>query len=256
MKLKNTVITGQGRTHPKESYGDISEVIPFTLGIIGGKEIPTINARNLHAFLGNKELFATWIKKRIAQYGFIKGNDYETFLESTKKGRPREEYLISSDMAKELSMVERNDQGKRARQYFIDCEERLYRVAPQELVAARANWRKKRVTACEEHKVMADAMKSYIQRTGDTQRGHAYSNECTFLARLVLGMHPPVWAKKNGITGKIRDHMSTHQLALLAYLESRDCALLDMDMRTAERKERLTTLAARWLDERLGADHA
>lgn len=35
------------------------------------------------------------------------------------------EYALSLDMAKELSMVERNEKGKRARQYFIDCEKRL-----------------------------------------------------------------------------------------------------------------------------------
>lgn len=101
-------------------------------------------------------------------------------------------------------------------------------------------------------------MKGYIERTGDTQHGHAYNNECTFIARLVLGMHPPVWAKKNGIPSKkVRDHMTADQLALLAYLESRNCALLDMDMPTPERKERLTELAQRWLVRRLGErEHA
>lgn len=50
------------------------------------------------------------------------------YLENSKKplgGRPSIEYALSLDMAKELSMVERNAQGKQARQYFIDCEKRL-----------------------------------------------------------------------------------------------------------------------------------
>lgn len=115
-----------------------------------------------------------------------------------------------------------------------------------------ANWIAERGEAKAEMRSMGDAMKGYIERTGDTQHGHAYSNECTFISRLVLGMHPPVWARKNGIPSKkVRDHMSADQLALLAYLESRNCALLDMDMPTPERKERLTELAQRWLARRM-----
>ncbi len=68
--------------------------------------------------------FADWIKDRIEQYGFIEETDYVAFSQNGEKGRPTVEYAISLDMAKELSMVERNDKGKQARQYFIECERR------------------------------------------------------------------------------------------------------------------------------------
>lgn len=42
-----------------------------------------------------------------------------------KGGRPTKEYFLTLDMAKELSMVERNEKGKQARKYFIECEKRL-----------------------------------------------------------------------------------------------------------------------------------
>lgn len=84
-----------------------------------------VNARELHGFLQNKDHFATWIKDRISQYGFVENQDFMTFSENSEKGRPSKEYAISLDMAKELAMVERNEQGKKARRYFIECEKRL-----------------------------------------------------------------------------------------------------------------------------------
>lgn len=93
-------------------------------GSIDGSRTQTVNARDLHAFLENRDHFATWIKDRIEQYDFAEDVDFVTFSETSEKGRPRLEYAISLDMAKELSMVERNARGKQARQYFIECERR------------------------------------------------------------------------------------------------------------------------------------
>lgn len=90
----------------------------------------TVNARELHAFLDSKQDFSTWIKARIAEYGFIENQDFVLFHNFMEKGRPRIEYFITLDMAKELSMVERTAKGKQARQYFIDCEKQL-QVVPQ-----------------------------------------------------------------------------------------------------------------------------
>ena len=55
----------------------------------------------------------------------MENQDFVTFSENSEKGRPRLEYALTLDMAKELSMVERNEQGKEARRYFIECEKRL-----------------------------------------------------------------------------------------------------------------------------------
>lgn len=95
---------------------------------VAGQAQQTVNARELHAFLENRDMFANWIKDRIEQYGFVENQDFVRYLENSKKplgGRPSMEYALSLDMAKELSMVERTAKGKQARQYFIDCEKRL-----------------------------------------------------------------------------------------------------------------------------------
>lgn len=88
----------------------------------------SVSARNLHQFLEVGRDFSNWIKGRISEYGFIENQDFEVFAnfgENPKGGRPTKEYILSMDMAKELSMIERSNKGKQARMYFIECEKRL-----------------------------------------------------------------------------------------------------------------------------------
>lgn len=82
------------------------------------------NAETLFKFLVVNSKFADWIKNRISQYGFLENQDY--IIKTTYTGRrPRKEYFITLNMAKELCMVENNAKGKEARQYFIKCEQEL-----------------------------------------------------------------------------------------------------------------------------------
>jgi len=114
------------------------ELIQINKGVQVGQEvIQTVNARELHGFLQSGKDFSTWIRDRITKYGFQDGIDYTTVqnLSTPESGstmaRPQrtKDYHISLDMAKELAMVERNDQGKQARLYFIECEKKLQEVA-------------------------------------------------------------------------------------------------------------------------------
>lgn len=142
---------------------------------INGELIQTVNARDLHAFLEVGKDFTTWIKDRINQYGFVENQDYIIVenLSSPKSGsaksrqRLMKDYSISINMAKELSMVERNEKGKRARQYFIECEKKaLEAISPVEILndpsAMRGlllNYTEKVITL--EHKV--DEMKPQVE---------------------------------------------------------------------------------------------
>ena len=103
----------------------MTQLIPLHSQTIDGNAVETVNARELHEFLQNRDHFATWIRDRIAQYDFVENQDFVTFSENSEKGRPRLEYALTLDMAKELSMVERNEKGKQARKYFIECEKKL-----------------------------------------------------------------------------------------------------------------------------------
>lgn len=65
-----------------------------------------IDARSLHGWLGVSDRFHQWVSRRVTEYGFEEGSDFCTNVCKTG-GRPRTDYLLTVDMAKELSMVER-----------------------------------------------------------------------------------------------------------------------------------------------------
>ena len=96
----------------------------------------TVNARDLHTFLEVGKDFSTWIKDRIETFGFTEGQDYSPISGNRSDGlpgKPRIEYHLTLDMAKELSMVERTPRGKQARQYFIECEKNLAKASADPL---------------------------------------------------------------------------------------------------------------------------
>ena len=93
---------------------------------VNGKQL--ISARELHEFLESKERFSKWFD-RMLEFGFLEGEDFTSVNKSTvvNNGAKRElqDYVIKLDMAKEISMLARNEKGKQARKYFIECEKRL-----------------------------------------------------------------------------------------------------------------------------------
>jgi len=119
--------------------------------------IETINARELHEYLGSKQDFSTWIKARINKYGFIDNVDFIKLhkkMELSRTGQSGIEYHISIDMAKELSMVENNEKGQKARRYFIAIEKAFRN---KELV---------RLAGIEARKTLTDA----IKESGENER--------------------------------------------------------------------------------------
>lgn len=110
----------------------VTRLLVLTDREVGEGLVQTVNARDLHAFLEIGKDFSTWLKDRIAAYDFKENNDFvcSPILGSEGRGgHNRVDYHITLDMAKELSMVERNAKGKEARQYFIACERRAKEAA-------------------------------------------------------------------------------------------------------------------------------
>lgn len=93
------------------------------------KQEQVVNARELHTALNNKRKFSDWIKQRIEQYGFVEDVDFTTFHNFVKRegsnlGSKTTEYALTLDTAKEIAMVENNEQGRKIRKYFIEVEKK------------------------------------------------------------------------------------------------------------------------------------
>lgn len=93
--------------------------------------VQAVSARDLYQFLQPTERFSSWFDRQL-QYGFESGVDYlgcKVF--NTLARQELQDFCISIDMAKEVSMIQRSEKGKQARQYFIECERRATQPAFQ-----------------------------------------------------------------------------------------------------------------------------
>lgn len=85
--------------------------------------VKTFSASELYQFLGyDKSQWSRWYKKNIVDDEFfVEGVDYQTF-DIVSNGNTTKDFEITIDFAKEISMMARNEKGKQARLYFIECE--------------------------------------------------------------------------------------------------------------------------------------
>lgn len=86
----------------------------------------TLSARELHEFLEIQTRFNVWFPRMI-EYGFNENIDYRRVSQkcATLGGMQEKiDYEISLDMAKEIAMIQRNEKGRQARQYFIEVEKK------------------------------------------------------------------------------------------------------------------------------------
>ena len=104
-------------------------------------DTPTVSGRLLHERLEVKTRYNDWFP-RMCEYGFHEGVDFN-LLKSEQVQREgnrdvvREvvDHLLTIDMAKELCMLQRTEQGKAVRRYLLDVEKQWNQP---EAVMARA----------------------------------------------------------------------------------------------------------------------
>lgn len=126
----------------------MNELIKVSTNSQGEK---VVNARELHEFLikdakgGQKgKQFNHWIVEKLdhldaiinEEYIVINYDLYGNIIPVNKNGQSdnqlvrvhKTDYILKIDLAKQIAMVQNNDKGKQARQYFIQCEKTLKEV--------------------------------------------------------------------------------------------------------------------------------
>lgn len=101
-----------------------------------------VSGRELHEFLEIRTKYKDWFG-RMVEYGFEEEIDFIRVAQKRATNNLKNpvttviDHAISIDMAKEISMIQRTEKGKIARQYFINCEKKLKEVkklSPMELM--------------------------------------------------------------------------------------------------------------------------
>ncbi len=85
---------------------------------------PIVNGRELHEVLEIKTEYKKWFE-RMKEYGFTENIDYVRVTQKCHTLGGEQEmvnHAIKLDMAKEIAMIQRNEKGKKVRQYFIQVE--------------------------------------------------------------------------------------------------------------------------------------
>lgn len=117
-----------------KGYEDV--VLPQVTTNEEGKKL--VSGRELHEALNLGRDFTTWIKKMIS-YGFQENIDFTTIwsnpqlgvadfngnVNSMKAKGYYIDYILTLDMAKHISMIQRSEIGMKIRNYFIECEKEL-----------------------------------------------------------------------------------------------------------------------------------
>lgn len=113
-------------------------------------EKPAVSARELHEFWEVGTHFKDWFP-RMCEYGFSENEDYTPLIfEHPQNHQPTKDFALSIDMAKEICMIQRNEKGKLARQYFLALEKDWN--SPEKVMARALRIADKRIQSLEVEK--------------------------------------------------------------------------------------------------------
>ncbi|WP_433322378.1 ORF6C domain-containing protein [Weissella tructae] len=93
-----------------------------------------VSARELHKQLGSKKRFSDWWKQQVPNYreevDFTMSPESDIAI-GNGATRKLDDYMLTTDTAKEIALMSGTEKGKQIRNYFIAAEKELRQVAMQ-----------------------------------------------------------------------------------------------------------------------------
>lgn len=166
-------------------------------------------ARKLYEWLElDQSHYSRWCKTNILENPFAEnGVDYSPYGASKGKGNFAEDYKISADFAKKLSVMQKTERGEQARVYFLGCEKVLVKLAEQ---------RHRNEVERAKGIAVRNALTSAIKQSGENERMHnmAYPTYTDLVYRSLFGKSAKQFRDENGLTKKddLRDLFNTEEL--------------------------------------------
>lgn len=129
----------------------MTEQNAMAMELLDTNDTPTISGRELHCKLEIETPYHKWFP-RMCAYGFTENQDFfevmDKIVQNPLGGRPATDHQITIDMAKEICMLQRTEQGKAVRRYLLDLERKWN--SPEAVIARAlqmANAKMERLTS-------------------------------------------------------------------------------------------------------------
>lgn len=190
-----------------------------------------VSGRDLHEFLEIGTQYTKWFE-RMQEYGFEENLDFIEVSQKrlTSHGRSHDmtDHLLKLDAAKEISMIQRNEKGKQARQYFLQIEKAWN--SPEMIMKRALQFADKKIVSLEE-KIKEDQPKVLFADAVNSSTSSILVGE---LAKLIsqngyeIGQNRLFdWLRENGFL--IKRKGETYNLPTQ---RSMDMELMDIKKRT------------------------
>ena len=129
----------------------MTEQNAMAMELLDTNDTPTISGRELHRKLEIETPYHKWFS-RMCAYGFTENQDFfevmDKIVQNPLGGRPATDHRLTIDMAKEICMLQRTEQGKAVRRYLLDLERKWN--SPEAVIARAlqmANAKMERLTS-------------------------------------------------------------------------------------------------------------